>query len=202
MKKSMVMNGVDMEQVMNVKDGRLVVWLSKADLKGKVRVLGHEFADLWKAFDSVAKGSGDERLVLNWMLYVLWQRTKGDNMFWSRLHRLYGKQVVFSCGETVWGCRNKEMEARCRDIRRSLTPALSKGEGEQAAEDRKRRLEELNWELGNLACGTWEGQNKVGKLLKICSDCIRTKSQPAIDFAYFDKVDIVWQGKRLHFTKK
>lgn len=69
--KSLVINSVDMEQVVNVKDGRMVVWLSKADLKGKVKVLGKDFDNLKKAFDSVAEGSGDERLVLNWMLYVL-----------------------------------------------------------------------------------------------------------------------------------
>lgn len=73
MMKSLVINSVDMEQVINVKDGRKVVWLSKADLKGKVKVLGKEFDGLWKAFDSVAKDSDDEWLVLNWMLYVLWQ---------------------------------------------------------------------------------------------------------------------------------
>lgn len=202
MMKSLVMNSVDMEQVMSVEDGRLVAWLAKADLKGKVKVLGKEFDNLWKAFDSVAKGSGDERLTLNWMLYVLWQRVQGDKMFWSMLHRLYGKEVVFSCGETVWGCRNKEMEARRREIRRSLTPAPFEGEGEETPEDRQKRMEKLEWQLANLACGTWEGQNKLGKLLKICSECVRTKSQPAIDYAYFDEVGILWEGKRLKFTKK
>lgn len=127
---------------------------------------------------------------------------QGDKLFWAMLHRLYDKEVVFSCGETVWGCRNKEMEMQRREIRRSLTPAITEGEGDETPEDRQRRMEELNWQLANLACGTWTGQNKLGKLLKICSECVRTMTQPAIDFAYFDKVGILWDGKRLSFSKK
>ncbi len=197
--KSMVMNGVEMESMTNVKDGSNVVWLSQGDLQGKVTVLGHEFPSIWAAFDyGVAGRNDDERLKLNWMLYVLWKRCGNDVEFWVRVGRLHDKIVVFK-GNTDAGCRNNEMERQRRAIRTAIE---AKYEGKTDAESHEAMKRELEWELGNLACGEWSGKNKMGKLLTMCNEGIKTKTAPRIDFDYFDEVGINWFGKRLKFLKK
>lgn len=195
-----MIGGENMESVVTVKDGRNVVWYSKNDLKGKTVVLGKQFDNIWKAFDyGIADRKDDERLVLNWMLYVLWQRVGNDITFWSLVRRPGNKILVFSDGEGEFGCKNEEMDAARRQIRKDVYAKY----GDDLDEDgRKARKAELDWELTNLVCGTWTGKNKFGKLLKICGECVRRKNTPYIDYEYLDKVGIDWFGTRIKFTKK
>ena len=195
----MVMNGVEMESMTNVKDGRNVAWLSQGDLQGRVTILGREFPSLWAAFDyGIAGRKDDERLRLNWMLYVLWKRCGNDVEFWAMVGRLHDKVVVFNGNKNI-GCRNNEMEKQRRAIRAAIE---AKYDGKTDAESIEAMKRELEWELGNLACGEWSGKNKMGKLLAMCSEAIKAKTAPRIDFDYFDEAGIDWFGKRLRFSKK
>lgn len=130
---------------------------------------------------SVRKGLAEFRL--HWMLFVVWQKCKGNEDFRKLL--LQVPQDVTLVEDTtsdtwgsrgIWGCGNKALVA----ARKALAERLTAENAHMKKKDVARLINIETNMLNNI--GIWQGQNNIGKILMLCRDCIIEDSEPQIDY--------------------
>ncbi len=141
---------------------------------------------------------GDFRL--QWMLWVVWQKTKGNKDFQNLLLQIPSDVYVLENTSTdtggtakVWGCCNKELTKARKAHVEKVTAANShlskKAHGELIAVERN-KIDSV---------GTWEGENNMGKILMTCRNCIIDGTEPQIDLDLLRSKQIHILGQLLTF---
>ena len=138
---------------------------------------------------------------LQWMLFVVWQKCKGNSDFRKLLLQIPDGITLVENTTTdkggsaeVWGCRNAELV----DYRNCLAAEIIKENPNMKKKDLKRLI---NIETNKVnSIGEWRGQNNIGKILMICRDCIKKGKQPVIDHDLLHNAQIHIFGKPLQFN--
>lgn len=140
---------------------------------------------------------------LQWMLYVVWQKCKGNADFRKLLMQVPSDVVLVENttddkggSAEIWGCRNRELV----DYRESLAAEIKKANPTM----KKKDLEHLiNVETNKVnSIGEWRGQNSIGKILMICRDCIIKGTEPVIDYDLLRNAQIHIFGKPIQLRQK
>ena len=135
---------------------------------------------------------------LQWMLYVVWQKCKGNADFRKVLMQVPDDVTLVENTTTdkggtaeVWGCRNRELV----DYRKSLAAEITRANPNM----NKKHLKHLiNVETNKVdSIGEWRGQNNIGKILMICRDCLIHGTEPEIDYELLTRANIYILGERL-----
>lgn len=137
---------------------------------------------------------------LQWMLFCVWQKCKGNLDFRELLLRI-PKEVTLVENTTtdkwesaeIWGCKNLELHNSRTNLKKTL---ISRHKGWK-----KKDLDMLlNLETNKLNdVGEWRGQNNIGKILMICRHCIANGTEPLIDYELLRNANIHILGKKLTF---
>ena len=138
-----------------------------------------------------------------WMLWVVWQKCVGNADFCRKLLSIPDNVVLVEETTTdrggsgrIWGCFNKKLvEARNR--------RKAELENEHPGLAKKKFALLSNIELNKIRhIGLFSGQNNIGKILMICRQCLKDRTEPAIDLQLLESKDIYILGRRLSFVKK
>ena len=138
---------------------------------------------------------------LQWMLFVVWQKCKGNANFRKLLLQIPDGVTLVENTTTdkggtaeVWGCRNAELV----DYRNSLAAEITKAYPTIKKKDLKLLI---NIETNKInSIGEWRGQNNIGKIFLICWGCIKEGKQPVIDYDLLRNAQIHIFGKPLQFN--
>ena len=137
---------------------------------------------------------------LQWMLFVTWQKCKGNADF-RRLLLSIPRDIILvrdntedhSQSAVFWGCRNIERHNR----EKRLWKDFSCHSEDQDPKVWRQKLNREREKLKNI--GEWKGQNNMGKILMICRDCLVEGTEPPIDYDLLRQSDIYLFGKLLTF---
>lgn len=135
---------------------------------------------------------------VQWMLWVVWQKTKGNNAFQKLLLSIPDDAVIIensSCQTSatakVWGCKNMELKR----TRAKLKKDIENTSGHMKRKDVERLLSvELNKVTG---VGTFVGENNMGKILMLCRDALQKNIEPDINYRLLSEHDIFLFGIKL-----
>lgn len=144
---------------------------------------------------------------IQWMLYVVWQKCKGNAEFANKLTLIPQDAVIIEnttkerCDtKEVWGCSNKALTDRRDELEKEVV-ARAKAENPNI---KKAALERLvikeTCKVNDI--GVFVGENNLGKILMICRECLVQDIEPPIDYALLDSKNIHLLGKRLTFAKR
>ena len=138
---------------------------------------------------------------LQWMLYVVWQKCKGNADFRKLLMQVPNDVILVENTTTdkggsaeIWGCRN----AKLVNYRNNLAAEITKANPNM----KKKHLQHLiNIETNKVnSIDEWRGQNNIGKILMICRDCIIKGKEPVINYDLLRDAQIHIFGKPLQFN--
>ena len=123
-----------------------------------------------------------EEYNIQWMLYVVWCKVKGNEDFRNMLMALPDDCVIiedstFQNGRTadLWGTKNSILRSLINSYKKQLkAEGYGKAEIKRACDER--RLGEWRRQ------GIFEGKNFMGKILMLCRQAIIEGGTPAIDF--------------------
>lgn len=139
---------------------------------------------------------------LQWMLFVVWQKCKGNADFRSRLLQVPDGVVLIEDTTTdnggsaeIWGCRNKEQLA----VRKEVMPIVESIVGKKGS-NKKEREHLVNCAINEFQAGVFRGQNNIGKILMMCRTAIKLGVEPPIDYDLLERSNIYIFGERLEFT--
>lgn len=141
---------------------------------------------------------------IQWMLYVVWQKCKGNADFANLLLQLPDDAIIIEDttkqhGDTreVWGCTNTELAIRRAELKKKVT-RQAKTDNPKISKAALKRL--VNMEICKVnSFGVFVGQNNLGKILMICRDCLIQGVEPPIDYNLLETKDIHILGKRISF---
>ena len=140
-----------------------------------------------------------EEFNVMWMLYVVWNKVKGNEKFRDLLMSLPEDAVIIEDSTmqnnqtaTLWGARNKTLKFNLQRYNRELKSAGYGKTAIKALADVK-RLEEWRHE------GKFVGKNILGKILMLCRDAMKNNTVPPIDFELLRRKNIHLNGKKLTF---
>lgn len=141
---------------------------------------------------------------VQWMLYVVWQKVKGNEEFRNLLMAVPdGATIIedtsFQHGSknndttTFWGAKNNE--------RREFAMVMKKHLNDTEPDDKKgTRKKMLLEELNNYTdFGVFRGCNVMGKILMICRKCQADGTEPSIDYELLRSKHIHLLGEELTF---
>ena len=142
---------------------------------------------------------------LQWMLYVVWNKCTGNADFRNLLLSLPKDAVIIENSnkvrgrlngnrDMVWGAKNDELKEFENQLRfqEKHAPFL-----------KPEYLEELEKERANIYyVGRFEGQNNMGKVLKLCQIALLNKVTPPIDYDLLREKKIYLFGELLTFDKE
>ena len=137
---------------------------------------------------------------LQWMLFVTWQKCKGNADF-RHLLLCIPRDITLvrdntedhSRSATLWGCRNMERHIREKRLWKDFS---CRGD-DQAPKEWRQKLNREREKLKNI--GEWKGQNNMGKILMICRDCLVVGKEPPIDYDLLRQSNIYILGELLTF---
>lgn len=176
------------EQIRNQKSG----FAAKRFIKNKYKdLIRQDFADFR----------------IQWMLFVVWMKCKGNAEFARLLSQISQDAVIIEnttkqrCeSKEVWGCSNYELTAY-RDLVTDKVVEQAKASNPKIS---KKALNNLvaqeTSKINNI--GIFTGQNNLGKILMICRDCLVNGTEPPIDYTLLESKDIHILGKRISFIKQ
>lgn len=141
---------------------------------------------------------------IQWMLYVVWLKCKGNVGFANMLLQLPHDAIIIedttkqhSDTKEVWGCTNQVLTARKAEVKKNIIKQ-AKADNPKISKAALKRL--VNMEIYKVnGIGTFVGQNNLGKILMICRDCLIHGVEPPIDYALLESKDIHILGKRISF---
>ena len=138
---------------------------------------------------------------LQWMLYVVWQKCKGNGDFRKLLLQVPDDVILVENTTTdkggtaeIWGCRNRELV----DYRSNLAAEIAKANPTMKKKHLKRLINVETNKVNSI--GEWRGQNNIGKILMICRDSIIKGTEPVIDYNLLRDAQIHLFGKPLQFN--
>ena len=141
---------------------------------------------------------------LHWMLFVVWQKCKGNAEFARLLSQISQDAVIIEnttkqrCeSKEVWGCSNHELTIY-RDLVANKVVEQAKVSNPKIS--KKALIELVAQETGKINnIGIFTGQNNLGKILMICRDCLIQGVEPPIDYALLNRSNIYILGRLLSF---
>ena len=139
---------------------------------------------------------------VQWMLWVVWQKTKGNNAFQKLLLSIPDDAVIIensswqtSATAKVWGCKNMELKRARAKVKKEI---INSNEGMKKKDVEKLLSVELNKVTG---VGTFVGENNMGKILMLCREALLKKTEPNINYELLSEHDIYLFGIKLFVTK-
>ena len=139
---------------------------------------------------------------LQWMIYCVWQKCKGNEDFRKLLLQIPQDAILVENTTTdkwdsadIWGCEIWELENK----RANLATVLM-----ERHKDLKRKERDyiINVETNKINdIGVWKGQNNIGKILMLCRDCIREETEPQIDYDLLRRSNIYILGELYTFNQ-
>ena len=137
---------------------------------------------------------------LQWMLFVVWQKCKGNTEFQKLLLSVPEDVILIENTTTdrggtaeIWGCKNPVLH----NARLNLETVLI---NRHKGLTRKEMELLVNLETNKVnSVGEWRGQNNIGKILMICRDCLAQGTEPEIDYELLDSSNIYILGKRIFY---
>lgn len=154
-----------------------------------------------KRYDHI-KRSDWEEFNVEWMKFVVWQKCKGNQEFANLLKTIPDTAMIVenSTGMTgataqVWGCFNKELEElrNAKETRFEIEHSNDK-------EFRNKKSTMLNIERNKWNnYGIWSGKNYMGKIIKMCSICLKKGIELPIDYELLRSKHIHLLGQELTF---
>ena len=140
-----------------------------------------------------------EEFNVMWMLYVVWNKVKGNENFRKTLMNIPKDGIIiedstFQNGKTatIWGTKNKVLRKELNDYKKELKV---KGFGKKMIKDLcdEKRLGEWRKQ------GFFEGKNFMGKILMLCREALKVGGVPPIDFELLRSKNIHLLGKKITF---
>lgn len=137
---------------------------------------------------------------LQWMLFCVWQKCKGNADFRKLLLSTDNAILVENTTKDrwdsaeIWGCRNWELINK----RANLATVLMERHKDMNHKERKNLINIETNKINDI--GEWKGQNNIGKILMICRDCLREGTAPTIDYDLLNRANIYLFGERLTFN--
>lgn len=135
---------------------------------------------------------------IDWMMYVVWCKCKSNKAFSELLLTVPEDTMIVenSTGMAnpkswVWGCHNDYLE----ELREAKVEQYKLNHPH--ASKNELNIERNRW--NNF--GIWDGKNLMGKILKICSLCLKHNSEPPIDYDVLNSANIFLLGQKLNFIK-
>lgn len=137
---------------------------------------------------------------LQWMLYCVWSKCRGNEDFKKLLLSIPDNVVLLENTTTdnggtaeIWGCRNRELTQYRTDLEKQLR--------QEYAHLKKKELERLITLETNKVndVGEWKGQNNIGKILMLCRQALKEDREPTIDYTLLRDAKIHLRGKLLSF---
>lgn len=142
---------------------------------------------------------------IQWMLFVVWQKCKGNAEFATLLSQIPQDSIIIEdttkqrCEtKEVWGCTNMELAERRAEIKRMVVKQAKNVNPKISKATLKRLIDKETRKVNGI--GTFVGQNNLGKILMICRDCLANGTEPPIDYALLNQSNIHVLGKRISFT--
>ena len=136
---------------------------------------------------------------VQWMLYVLWQKTRGNHQFADLLANIpINAHVVentsYHKGATAsfWGAKNPELMTARVEAEKDVSPSTFKF---------KYQVKEAMEEAANSinAIGHFRGQNVMGKIIKLCSLAVIYGQEPEIDYDLLKSKELYLLGEPIEF---
>ena len=141
---------------------------------------------------------------VQWMLFVVWMKCKGNAEFASLLSQIPQDSIIIEdttkqrCEtKEIWGCSNLELARRKAEVKRRVVKQ-AKTDNPKISKAALQRL--VNSETCKVnGIGEFVGENNLGKILMICRDCLTQGIEPPIDYALLESKGIHIMGKHLTF---
>lgn len=122
------------------------------------------------------------------MLWVVWQKTKGNNAFQKLLLSIPDDAVIIensswqtSATAKVWGCKNMELKRARAKVKKEI---INSNEGMKKKDVERLLSVELNKVTG---VGTFVGENNQGKILMLCRAALQNGTEPNINYELFTR---------------
>lgn len=137
---------------------------------------------------------------LQWMLYCVWQKCKGNEGFRKLLLQIPQDVILVEDTTTdkwnsaeIWGCKNEELWNK----RLNLEIVLMHKNKDMKQKDLKHLINVETNKINDI--GVWKGQNNIGKILMLCRDCIQEGVEAPIDYDLLRRSNIYILGELLTF---
>lgn len=141
---------------------------------------------------------------IQWMLYVIWQKCKGNADFANLLLKLPHDVIIIedttkqhSDTKEIWGCTNQALSAKRAEVKKETVRQAKESNPKISKAALKRIVNSETCKVNGI--GTFVGQNNLGKILMICRDCLIQGVEPLIDYALLNRSNIYILGRRLSF---
>lgn len=141
---------------------------------------------------------------IQWMLYVVWQKCKGNADFAKMLLQLPNDAIIIEdttiqhCDtKEVWGCTNFKLTARRTEVKKETIKQAKANYPNISKAALKRLVNIETCKVNDI--GTFVGQNNLGKILMLCRNSLINGTEPPIDYALLNRSNIYILGKRLSF---
>ena len=138
-----------------------------------------------------------QECMLDWMLLVVWNKCKGNGAFAGKLMAIPEDAVIvedstFQTGKTctVWGAKNKKLRESYQALKKQL---------QQCGWNKTAAKEEASRQMVTFDQGIYEGQNNMGKILKMCQLALLHGLEPPINYANLRAHNIHLFGRLLTF---
>ena len=138
---------------------------------------------------------------LQWMLFCVWQKCKGNSQFRDLLMQIPSDVILLENTTTdtggsaeIWGAKNKELLI----ARKALIAEIEK---QYSYLPKKELALKINIEKNKIDnIGVWKGQNNIGKILMICRNALKTNIEPEIDYQLLNNSKIYLHNKLLNIS--
>lgn len=150
-----------------------------------------------------------EEFRAEWMLYVIWSKSKGNKDFADKLKSIPRNAIIIENSTTVyggtsvfWGSKNEELEAAREKVARYTELQYMKKVRQGKI---KKNQSELNAEMQAARnaihyIGIYSGgHNFMGKILKRCQLALLNGTEPTINYDLLRRKDIYLFGELLTF---
>lgn len=136
---------------------------------------------------------------VQWMLYVVWQKSRWNNYFASLLKQIpvdahIVENTTLHKGEmaTFWGAKNHELMAARQNVEETIPIEAYRTQRlyQEAFRDATNKVNNI---------GNFKGVNLMGKIIKVCSLSLIYEQEPPIDYAWLASKQLYLVGKRLEF---
>ena len=150
-----------------------------------------------------------EGIMADWMLYVIWNKCKGNNDFANKLKTIPRNAIIIENSTTIhestsiyWGSKNDELEAAKEKVARYAELQYMKKVRQGKIKKNQSELDEAMQAARNeIHCiGTFSGgHNLMGKILKRCQIALLDGGEPSINYDLLRQKKIYLFGKMLTF---
>lgn len=151
-----------------------------------------------------------EEIMADWMLYVVWNKCKGNEDFANKLKAIPKNAILLENSTTIhegtsiyWGSKNEELEAAKEKVARYAELQYMKKVRQGKIKKNQSELDEAMQAARNEIhyIGTFSGGNNLmGKILKRCQIALFDGGEPPINYDLLRQKQIYLFGKLLTFT--